>query len=88
MPYIEKIMRKPLDKHINELKLNSAGQLNYVITKIIHRYLESGKINYTKLNEAIGVLECAKQELYRMVVAPYENEKLEHHGSVSDLDLK
>ena len=38
--------------------------------------------NYVKLNELIGVLECAKLELYRRVASPYEDEKVESNGDV------
>jgi hypothetical protein len=34
------------------------------------------------VNEAIGVLECAKLELYRRVAAPYEDEKIAESGDV------
>jgi hypothetical protein len=36
--------------------------------------------------ELIGVLECIKLELYRMVAARYENSKSAENGSVSELD--
>jgi hypothetical protein len=32
----------------------------------------------------IGVLECAKLELYRRVAAPYEDAKCEDNGDVYD----
>ena len=34
------------------------------------------------MNEAIGVLECAKLELYQRVIADYENEKMRVNGDV------
>ena len=30
----------------------------------------------------VGVLECAKLELYRRMAAPYEDEKIEDNGDV------
>ena len=38
--------------------------------------------SFQDLNELIGALECAKQELYRRVVAPYEEDKIEENGDV------
>ena len=35
-----------------------------------------------ELNAAIGVLECAKLELYRRVVAMYEDGKIKENGDV------
>jgi len=34
----------------------------------------------------MGVLECAKLELYRMVAAKYEDKKRLENGAVSELD--
>jgi len=42
--------------------------------------------SYAELNEVIGVLECAKQELYRRVVAPYEDGKAKINGDVYPRD--
>ena len=55
---------------------------------MIHRYIKEHKLCYATLNEVIGVLECAKLELYRMVAAPYEDEKRIMNGNISDLDKR
>ena len=55
------------------------GILNYVITRLIDILY---KTSYTDLNAAIGMLECAKQELYRRRLAPYEDEKIKENGDV------
>ena len=80
-----------LDKLINELPdaIKSMGEANYVITKIIHSSIEGGMhVDYATLNAFIGLLECAKFELYRMVAAPYENKKRMENGPISSLDAK
>ena len=64
----------------------SAGDLNFKITTVIHDYIRSNGLCYPILNEAIGVLECAKLELYRMVAVPYEDIKRKENGPVSELD--
>lgn len=58
------------------------GELNYLITKIVTDYLKYKGFCYETLNEAVGVLECAKLELYRRVIAPYEDIKKEGNGDV------
>jgi hypothetical protein len=58
---------------------NRDGHLNYLVSTIIDDVYPR---NYTSLNAAIGVLECIKQELYRRVVAPYEDTKIEQNGDV------
>jgi hypothetical protein len=64
----------------------TVGQLNYVVSKITHGYIEYYGLNYDTINAVIGVLECAKLELYRMVAAPYENQKQAENGPISGLD--
>ena len=57
------------------------GTLNYIITRLVHWWLGDNP-NYEKYNAAIGVLECAKLELYRRKVSPYEDEKINENGDV------
>jgi hypothetical protein len=59
----------------------SVGDLNYIITHTLVRYLGRNP-GYASINEAIGVLECAKLELYRRVAAPYEDRKCAENGDV------
>ena len=80
MPYIKTEQREPLD---NGGKPENAGGLNYAISKLIDGYLiHKGGIRYDHINEVVGVLECAKLELYRRVAAPYEDQKIEENGDV------
>jgi hypothetical protein len=58
------------------------GQLNYVITSLCDEYIGNEGLSYASINEVIGVLECAKLELYRRIAVPYENAKLEENGDV------
>ncbi|SUZ60717.1 uncharacterized protein METZ01_LOCUS13571, partial [marine metagenome] len=82
VPYIVENAREQLD---DGGLPNSAGELNYVISSIIDEYLSEYGKNYTNINEVIGVLECAKLELYRRVAAPYEDEKIDQNGDVYDV---
>jgi hypothetical protein len=80
MPYITKDVRKVLDKGFAPHK---AGELNYVITKLVDEFItHKGGVSYASVNEVIGVLECAKLELYRRVAAPYEDQKCHDNGDV------
>lgn len=86
MPYINKNSRDFLDYIIDDLigafnqhDISRDGSLNYVISSVINNLYDT---NYTDLNAAIGVLECAKMELYRRVVAPYEDTKIIENGDV------
>ncbi len=80
MPYIN-----PEDRlHIlaDEKSINTPGELNYFISTLINWYINEKGKNYATLNEVIGVLECAKLELYRRIAAPYEDSKIQQNGDV------
>jgi hypothetical protein len=79
MPYINPALRPNLD---NELTTpQSPGELNYRVTRLCLDYMGTEK-NYSLYNEVIGVLECAKLEMYRRAVAPYEDKKIAENGDV------
>jgi hypothetical protein len=85
MPYITQDKRDSLDPLIDRFKdtVLSPGELNYVITRLVTDYIHgNGGQNYEKYNAAVGVLECAKLELYRTQTAPYEDIKREQNGHV------
>jgi hypothetical protein len=91
MPYIPAELREGLDPYIDVLveelgylsdDKNLAGLLNYTISKILSDLLKSKGLNYHNINELIGMLECAKLELYRRVASPYEDEKIKSNGDV------
>jgi len=87
MPYIKPENRakytKVLDELIGILKAlpleEVDGELNYVVTRILK---EVYPLRYYHINKAIGVLECIKQEFYRRVAAPYEDQKIKESGDV------
>lgn len=76
MPYIKESIR------LNAPSTRTDGELNYAITCLINGYIEEHGKGYSTLNSAIGVLECAKLELYRRIVAPYEDTKIIENGDV------
>ncbi len=87
MPYIKKEQRpqidsviEPLLKHIQSLPVEEQdGALNYSVTKIIkHVYPK----RYFHMNRALGVLSAIAHELYRHVIGPYEDEKIQENGDV------
>lgn len=75
MPYIAKETREVM------IKPETPGELNYAITKLCVEYL-GADVSYTRINEIVGVLECAKLELYRRVAAEYEDQKCSENGDV------
>ena len=79
MPYIPEINRKSLTN--GKFVPVDAGELNFLITYLCDQYIKS-ELNYSRINEVIGVLECAKLELYRRIAAPYEDTKILENGDV------
>ena len=85
MPYIEPERRTNLDEMIHALsaRIVRPGELNYTITKLIHKHVTwHGKVTYDILNEVVGVLEGVKQEFYRKVMVPFEDEKIRINGDI------
>ena len=87
MPYIKREDRgqyngyiRNITNIINRLPKNAkSGHLNYVITKLIHM---TNPARYDDFNSLIGMLECAKLELYRRKFSPYEDLKIKENGDV------
>jgi hypothetical protein len=94
MPYIKSEKRKDFETEIQSIvdKLdkseegdNSAkGELNYIIYSIIKRYLDKKGMRYFRAQDFIGgVLTCCQMELYRRLLAPYEdNVAIKKNGDV------
>jgi hypothetical protein len=84
MPYIKQENRpkfKTKAKDLGQLA-DCAGDLNYIITEMVHEYIRKKGKNYATINEVVGMMECCKLELYRKIAAPYENLKVVENGDV------
>ena len=95
MPYITQEKRSQLDNIVDELhralvnmklddeSTNTEGNINYAVTRLLMLvYGDKNSTRYSEINSAIGLLECIKQEYYRQVAAPYENQKEFENGPV------
>ena len=91
MPYIKQEYRNALHDSLDELSdvidslhryqlQHRDGLLNYTITRLIKDLYPAA--TYHDYNEVIGMLECCKLEMYRKMVAPYEDVKELENGSV------
>ena len=87
MPYIPQSERDIVDHALGLLvkDLGEAGftdgQLNYVVTTLVLNKL-GDEPRYADYNAAIGVLECAKLELYRKFIAFYEELAIRKNGDL------
>lgn len=94
MPYIDKNRRDVLVNIPEELdfsghnilidmeRIESPGEIQYVIAEILNDYVARKGLRYQVLNDVMGALAGAQMEFYRKVVAPYESEKEEANGGI------
>lgn len=88
MPYIKPINRVLFEADAAKLGglASTPGDLNYIITVMVHEYIKKRGLSYTNVNEVVGALECCKLELYRRVATPYEEKKIIENGDVGNLN--
>lgn len=89
MPYIEQSKRTNvnmifLDKAITETITEEtvAGDLEYIFTLILIRYLRSKGLSHDHIEDVVGAFDGAKAEFQRRVVGPYEDRKKNENGDV------
>lgn len=92
MPYIGAEDRKWVDPIIDKLVAElrggvvTKGAMNYIVTRMMLAFIglqSTTGPTYSDFNDAIGVLECVKLELYRRHVVPYEDKKIAENGDVT-----
>ena len=86
MPYVKKEDRVYRPRRSATLwvtdKDSAPGELNFKITELVQGYLDVYGVDYQRLNDVIGALECNKLEVYRRLVGPYEDQKIRDNGDV------
>lgn len=80
MPYIPQARRVELLECHDAPK--TAGELTFLITEQLARYVREKGKSYTTINDCLGALEGAKLEFYRKVVSKYEDQKCAENGEV------
>jgi len=80
MPYIKRLDRLSLDKPFRSPA--NAGEFNYKLHLLISNYVDTLGESYQTYNDIVGVLECAKMELYRRRVSKYEDQKINENGDI------
>jgi len=85
MPYISTPRREAFALAKNTLKstrLDTPGELVYMFCYMVDLYLSQRMTNFENLNAVIGAFESAKLEVYRRLVAEYEDQKIASNGDV------
>lgn len=95
MPYTTQEAREPIIPHLEEAMkhIHTKGDLTFAITYLMHlrtkqicKEDEGYKIRYTKMSDVRSSTGDAYDEYYRVVMAPYEDQKRKENGPVSELD--
>ena len=95
MPYVNDMIREALELDLQELLASARdftddrdamkGIVNYLTTLVTTILLKpDAGWNYASMSDVIGALECAKLEVYRRLLAPYEDMAVDKNG---DLDV-
>jgi len=64
-------------------KLSSCGHLNFAFSELIDKYIEQNDLCYQTFNDVVGALDCCKMEIYRRLIAKYEDKKILENGDVN-----
>ena len=98
MPYIPEEEREELDEAVEIMAkaikdfqtalvnphnfAHFLGRINYCFSRVLS--IVMGDISYSKIAMATGVLENIKQEFYRRIAEPYENNKVIENGDIKE----
>ena len=85
-PYINKAHRPAygavLDALPDEFTATWPGDVAYLLTQILLRYVGDTAVGYSSHAMVLGILESVKLEYCRRVLAPYEDEARDRNGEV------
>lgn len=85
MPYIKSERQKALwsESRIDyNNEMECSGELNFMLTDLIQRYVLHKGLSYQTLNDVSGALTECLAEFRRRVIAPYEDLKIKENGDV------
>jgi hypothetical protein len=96
MPYIDPEYRKKLDNELDYLirdthsyVRNDPGKMkgvaHYLVIRLALGLLKPSEgWSYSSLSDVIGTLEAAKLEMYRRLLAPYEDDAILKNGDLDE----
>ena len=91
MPYLIQEDRESLDQegydnllqYLVTLDIKDfLGVINYMVFKAVRRWIKTNGQKYWIFAGLVGTLLCCILEIYRRLVAPYEDKKIEQNGDV------
>lgn len=88
MPYIHVNRREAffkLESEITQARIDSSGELNYLVTQLFLKYIAQHGLRYQSINDCLGAAQGACFELYRRIATPLEDGKCSENGDVYDV---
>jgi len=83
MPYIKKELRGHYDVIIDNLpKIDSKGDLEYCIFKLMNKYMSNREYRYSNLHDAVYAAIHAGEEFKRRFLDPRENQAIMENGDI------
>jgi len=83
MPYIKKEERKKFDEHLDKIdKIETKGELEYCIFKLMKKYMNSKEVRYATLHDCTyAAMHCA-DEFRRRNLDKREDEAMNQNGDI------
>lgn len=82
MPYIDgDYRREVLYRRLEDPE--NVGELTYLLCALVRDYLLKHGVSYATLSECRAALFNSADELYRRVIAPYEDQKIKDNGDIN-----
>lgn len=87
MPYIGQPRRIDFDAIVSLIMSATDGdpfdgRLNYILFKLVKEHIKKYGESYATYQMIIGELENAKLEIWRRMIAKYEDKKIKDNGDV------
>jgi hypothetical protein len=82
MPYIKRDKRLYLRSHLDYADSQDVGELTYCFYVLCLNYIKRKGLRYETLAAVNGALTNTIQEIYRRIVAPYEDGKILENGDI------
>jgi len=83
MPYIKKQFRKQYDDIIEGLpNIESKGDLEYIVTKVMNRFMKTREKRYSTLHETVYAVMHCSDEYRRRYLDKREDEAIIENGDV------
>ena len=83
MPYIKANDRKKFDKILSNLpEMGTKGELEYVVFKIMKRFMKNREFRYTPLHACVYAVQHCADEFRRRYLDKRENDARDKNGDI------